>query len=1331
MSAKTAPPTRQNLFELERTALHDLIKLVEVRAKDSASAKTGYAATIEKAEKELSRAKKQIAASKERESTALTESHQSSMRQIAERHASETSAADTDYADTKKRVTDECVAAELKARTVFQDARWTADSLFEAAEKGSTDDREDTRRTAAAVAERVQKLWQEAEVPLARAGLDREGVEVPTSEAAGGLIVDPTKAIEEQFALAEQALAALRDSRMLKLANVGGFFVLLVPMMILAGVPSLLVEEKMIALAGGAVGSLILTFGIHWLVRRAALRRSELKANDLGLALARVGEARVTMLNRADSEHARRLAEAAASRDRSWAQAEATFKPLSEKIAHRRVTEIDAATEKHTRTRDRLRTWRVEATDAAAEHFSRESQLLNERHARALNEADAKSRGIIGDAREAYKSAEGTITEEWRDGQDQVGRAINKLRANGLEHFPDWNSSFWYSPPAAIRVPAGVRFGTFDVDLTRLPGGVPDEDDPDAPTLPVRMKVPAFLPFPDRCSLLLKAKDQGRTRAVQALQAIMLRLLTAIPPGKLRFTIIDPVGLGENFASFMHLADYDEQLVGSRIWTEPQQIEKRLADVTAHMETVIQKYLRNQYKTIEEYNAFAGEVAEPFRVLVVANFPVNFTLESARRLVSIVNSGPSCGVYTLVTHDPKAAVPQGFNLSDLEQGSINLTWKDGAFVWRDGDFSQFPLELEIPPSQEEVTRLVRLVGERSRDANRVEVPFDYVAPRAAEIWASDSRSSISVAIGRSGATKRQMLVLGKGTAQHALIAGKTGSGKSTLLHALITNLALNYSPDEVEMYLIDFKKGVEFKAYAINRLPHARAVAIESEREFGLSVLQRLDAILKERGDLYRDAGVNSLSEYREYLDRKSGVKSAAKITEDADTRLVGAPSGHPTCPRILLVVDEFQEFFVEDDRVAQECALLLDRLVRQGRAFGLHVLLGSQTLGGAYSLARTTIDQMAVRIALQCSDADAQLILAKENTAARLLSRPGEAIYNDQNGLIEGNDLFQVVWLEDDRKDKLLGEIRKRADSLGRADSSPLVFEGNVPSVIENNIALRTLLDSNTWPENVRAGTAWLGDAVAIKDPTSAVFRAVGGNNLLLVGQQDELALSILSATLVGLGSQYRPDGAKFFVIDSTPDDDPNSGLLARVANTLPHGMRMVDRTDLAPALEALAGEVNARQKKESNDRSPVFLIVHGAQRIRELRKEEDFGFGRRGAEKVVPPADNLAAIMRDGPTVHIHVILWADTPTNLGRTVDRAGLREFGLRILFQMGVNDSSALMDSPAASRLGRNRALYLTEETSQPEKFRPYGLPTKEWLARVRERFAAKGDGAGR
>src|SRR5205814_2248198 len=83
------------------------------------------------------------------------------------------------------------------------------------------------------------------------------------------------------------------------------------------------------------------------------------------------------------------------------------------------------------------------------------------------------------------------------------------------------------------------------------------------------------------------------------------------------------------------------------------------------------------------------------------------------------------------------------------------------------------------------------------------------------------------------------------------------------------------------------------------------------------------------RGDRFRDASVNDLAGYRE-----------------------ACPGDH--CPRVLLIVDEFQEFFVEDDKLSQEAALLLDRLVRQGRAFGLHILPGSQTLGGVYSLARS-----------------------------------------------------------------------------------------------------------------------------------------------------------------------------------------------------------------------------------------------------------------------------------------------------------------------------------------------------------------------------------------
>jgi hypothetical protein len=83
----------------------------------------------------------------------------------------------------------------------------------------------------------------------------------------------------------------------------------------------------------------------------------------------------------------------------------------------------------------------------------------------------------------------------------------------------------------------------------------------------------------------------------------------------------------------MHLADFDEKLITHRIWTESQHIQQRLSNLTEHMEDVIQTYLRNEFTTIDEYNRQAGEVAEPFHVLVVANFPAGFSDESAQRLL--------------------------------------------------------------------------------------------------------------------------------------------------------------------------------------------------------------------------------------------------------------------------------------------------------------------------------------------------------------------------------------------------------------------------------------------------------------------------------------------------------------------------------------------------------------------------------------------------------------------------------------------------------------------------------------------------------------------------
>jgi hypothetical protein len=1298
-------PTDPSLFDQERAAFARLLQLVRDRAAGERSIADAFAAAAAEADREVQKARRTNAASRKKALEELEGGHQTAAADLTGRYDAAQADADRKRHEVRKRAVNQYSAALEKTRGEHRDKLWTVDSLHEAGEKEAGDRYDELKRKAALSAKRIEGIWTEAEPRLARVGLTRAKVAFDPARLPAPTETDLVGKVHKCLEDADAAGGRLARAALPRFL---GWWALALLVALAGGLGAAIALPTMdwptslyVILAWAVVGGLFLRI----LIGVFAWRQLKDRGSALGVYLAEAERAVRTLGEHAEATHAAKRKELADQHAEGRRQTDEKYLPRIDSLQQQLDTAIAKIDSDHARFTEQTRTARERDTQAEGERYNQAVADATGKLDAELTEAENRFATRTADATAKRDRDWEKLSNDWHTGLGGVAAVCRHLIDIGAQRFPSWTEVQKSDSQLSSQVPPGVRFGEFDVDLYALPDGMPFDRQLN-PADPLKATVPAYLPFPDRCSVLVKAQDQGRPAAVAALQAMMLRFLTGLPPGKVRFTIIDPIGLGENFAAFMHLADHDEKLVTSRIWTEPPHVEQRLADLTEHMEDVIQKYLRNQYKSIEEYNQAAGEVAEPYRVLVVANFPTNFTPDAARRLVSIMSSGPACGVCTLVSVDTKATMPRDFRLADLEQVAFNLTWADRDFRPTDPDLAAFPLKTDPPPSPEAIAGVVRRVGQASIEAARVEVPFEYIMPPPEKVWATSASRGFDVPIGRAGATRRQVFSLGKGTAQHALVAGKTGSGKSTLLHALITNLALTYGPDEAELYLIDFKKGVEFKAYAAHQLPHARVVAIESEREFGLSVLQRLDGILRERGDAFRQAGVNDLASYREWLSQQSPGTAVPGLA-----------------PRILLIVDEFQEFFTEDDKLAQEAALLLDRLVRQGRAFGVHVLLGSQTLGGAYSLARSTIDQMAVRIALQCSEADAQLILSKDNTAARLLNRPGEAIYNDANGRVEGNDPFQVVWLDEDKREELLRGLHGRGN--GMQYPPPLVFEGNATADVTRNDPLARLVatPADQMPQSPPA--AWLGEAIAIKDPTAAVFRPQSAANLILLGQHEEAALGLISASLVALSARLRPNGTgrTFTVIDGTPDDSEYDDFLRNVANAIGLADAVVDRPNLAAAVGEVAAELARRQNGETADRSPRFLVVHGLQRLREMRKpEEEFGFGRKG-EKQATPGEQFATIIREGPPLGIHVICWCDTLTNLQRALDRQALRDFALRVLFQMSPADSSNLIDSPAASRLGRNRALYVEEGAERPEKFRPYGLPAMAWLRKVGEQLA--------
>jgi S-DNA-T family DNA segregation ATPase FtsK/SpoIIIE len=1085
---------------------------------------------------------------------------------------------------------------------------------------------------------------------------------------------DPDALIEEFNALYPSTVAELDQFRK---RPAPAFFSAL-PIWLIAALPVLMAASQFVPAlhvvppVPALIGAVVLS-AIFVVLYMAGGNSAKPYATALSGNLARLANLYQTCVANAQGHHqaeAQRIEEEAAERlrelDERWQRAtrlaetrrEATVRELSEK-----ATPLTA----------RHEAFLARRTSHIEQESTHATAVLTQQHETQMESLTGSRAGRVekqlADNQSRWQEAESGWNQAIPPLLESVSSSVAKSST-----FPDWNDVSWqtWTPPERFR--SSAPFGHLTVDLQALCETLP-QTERFSLSGPTTFTLPMLLQFPEAGSLLLETNRSCGESVASALNGIILRLLAGSPPGRLNFTILDPVGLGQNFAGVMHLADYEDSLINKRIWTQTTEIDQRLSDLNKHIEKVIQLHLRNEYPTIREYNEQAGNIAEKYHFLVIADFPVNFSESALRNLVNIAVSGARCGVYLLIHWDRRHDVPR-FVLDELRRNSVCLTAAKNGFEFEGFAGKGTQLTLEAAPSSEAVTQFLHKVGTGWKDSNRVEVPFSRITPSPAEIWSLDTAEELRVPIGRAGAAKLQYLAIGKGTRQHALIGGKTGSGKSTLFHVIVTNLALWCSPDQVEFYLVDFKKGVEFKCYATNKLPHARVVAIESDREFGLGVLQRVDEELRRRGDLFRKLGVQNLAAYRK--------------------------ASQEPMPRTLLLIDEFQEYFVEDDRIAQEANVLLDRVVRQGRAFGIHVVLGSQTLGGAYTLARATMGQMVIRIALQCNEADAQLIMDDSNPAPKFLTRPGEGIYNDMAGAVEGNSPFQTVWLSEEDRDERLAEIHTRVRETGTSQPAPFVFEGNAPAHLEDNALLTALRQT---PKIAAAPRIWLGEPNSIKGPTEVVFPRQSGSHLLIVGQAEEPVMAMMAGAVLALSAQLSREGTQFVWLDSSFPDSPQHAYLQRLKATIPQDIAIVRPGELAEAFEKL---------KEKSPEASTFLFIPGLQNFKKLRQEEDFGFSLDESSGA-SPSKIFGELLTEGPAQGIHVIAACDTYNNVMRFIGRKPLTEFEMRVLFQMNANDSASLIDSPKAGTLGLHRAVLHNGHEGSLEIFRPYALPAASWF----------------
>ena len=513
-----------------------------------------------------------------------------------------------------------------------------------------------------------------------------------------------------------------------------------------------------------------------------------------------------------------------------WSQAQAEAEQLRLRLPQKLDARLERAQGKNAELLRRAEEILSSAHEARIATIRSGSAALEDEQSRTAQ----SKRQILNDSLQVSLT---NLEAQWQQTVEPLWAELGGLSRAATEHLQDWNDPTWRQWQPARAFPRAIPVRRLHVHLEELTGVKFEGRQLKWPG-PIQFSVPLLLVYPELGSLLVETGSVGAEAAVGAINATVFRLLASAPPGRVNFTLFDPTGLGQNFAGLMHLADFEDDQINSRIWTQGSQIEEKLAELNEHMEKVIQMYLRNEYATITEFNAQAGTLAEKYHFLVVAGFPVNFTETAGRRLLNIAASGARCGVFTLIHWDQRQDLPHDFLPDELRKHALRITAESNAFVLPGLPARGVKSEFAAPPTGSWATEFLRQVGESTRAA----VVWNWIFRKSLPARRNDGRRAgeeLRVPIGRSGATKLQYLAIGKGTRQHALFAGKTGSGKSTLFHVIITNLALSCSPEQVEFYLVDFKKGVEFKCYASQRLPHARVVAIESDREFGLSVLQR------------------------------------------------------------------------------------------------------------------------------------------------------------------------------------------------------------------------------------------------------------------------------------------------------------------------------------------------------------------------------------------------------------------------------------------------------------------------------------------------------------
>lgn len=614
------------------------------------------------------------------------------------------------------------------------------------------------------------------------------------------------------------------------------------------------------------------------------------------------------------------------------------------------------------------------------------------------------------------------------------------------------------------------------------------------------MRLPFWTTITDGMNFCFSSKQTDKTNSNDCILSLLFTLLRNQPASKQHFSLIDPEGYSKGFELFLEFFKKHNDIIGSRILTTKNQIRQKLLDVCAFIDEVSQTRFVG-FQNIFEYNEFVEDKQEPLKCVCILDFPSQFDESMLSDLYRIVRDGSKYGISVLIQYcndqsEEMYSEKQRLLIDQIIAEMICLSFKQNTWVHSD----KITVDFNRPPTTNDIRVFDELYSIEKNKMLNAFLPISKVLAES-EWYTGNSAEMLSIPIGKNETGAIQALefgdIVGNGTSHYALIVGSIGSGKSTLLHTIIMNSITKYSPDEVQLFLMDFKSGTEFKVYSDQNIPHIKLLALDAMQEFGNSILDKLWDILQDRSRIFKEQlrdniNIKDITQYRKITGKKM--------------------------PRILVVIDEFQVLFSEDNnrQIANACGMRMADFISLARVYGIHFVLATQTLSrltNGFSIKKSTLNEMHVRIGLQCTEYESGLLFGEINgksAFSKMGYEKGTAAYveNDVRGVPVG---FKVAFCDQETQHRTLRKVSQRYSIQEPKDKTIIFSADSVPLLINNTKFTNPDLD-----ECFGTVSIYLGEPIKIAPPVTINVSRMRRNNLLVVGYNQKLLDRVVALYMI-----------------------------------------------------------------------------------------------------------------------------------------------------------------------------------------------------------------------